>query len=46
MLEELAADQASIVKTARTAIASVEAVADQASVDLFVRRIDTHEKNA
>lgn len=46
MLAELAADQMTIAATAKRVIADAERAGDAASVDLLVRRIDTHEKNA
>lgn len=46
MLAELAADQATIVATAKRVIGDAERAGDAATVDLLVRRIDTHEKNA
>jgi len=46
MVRELAADQLTVADTARAVVAAAEAVGDQASADLGVRRIDTHEKNA
>lgn len=46
MLAELAADQATIVATAKRVIEEAERAGDAATVDLLVRRIDTHEKNA
>ena len=46
MVRDLGADQLSVAETARAAVEAAEAVGDQASADLGVRRIDTHEKNA
>ena len=46
MLAELAADQATVVATAKRVISAAENAGDAATVDLLVRRIDTHEKNA
>jgi len=46
MLEELATDQTAIVNTAKRVIDTAEQVSDEATVDLLVRRIDIHEKNA
>jgi starvation-inducible DNA-binding protein len=46
MLAVLAADQATIVETAKRVIRDAESAGDAATVDLLVRRIDTHEKNA
>jgi starvation-inducible DNA-binding protein len=46
MLEDLVADQAAVVASARGVVEAAEAVGDQASADLGTRRIDVHEKNA
>jgi starvation-inducible DNA-binding protein len=46
MLEDLVADQATLVQDARKLVEVAEAAGDQASADLGVRRIDVHEKNA
>jgi starvation-inducible DNA-binding protein len=46
MLENLAADQLSLVAAARRVVEVSEAARDQASADLGIRRIDVHEKNA
>jgi len=46
MVRDLGADQLSVAETARAVVKAAEAVGDQASADLGVRRIDTHEKNA
>ena len=46
MIENLVADQAAIVSTARRVVEAAEAAGDQATADLGVRRIDVHEKNA
>jgi len=46
MLDELVADQAIVVAGARALVEAAEAAGDHASVDLAVRRIDVHEKNA
>jgi starvation-inducible DNA-binding protein len=46
MIEDLVADQATVVEGARRAVQAAEAAGDQASADLGTRRIDVHEKNA
>jgi starvation-inducible DNA-binding protein len=46
MIENLVADQQTVVQSARRVIEAGEAAGDQASADLGVRRIDIHEKNA
>ncbi|MDH3646589.1 MAG: DNA starvation/stationary phase protection protein [Gammaproteobacteria bacterium] len=46
MINNLVADQATIVKTAQAVIEVAEAAGDQATVDLAVRRLNVHEKNA
>ncbi len=46
MLEELVADQLTLVATAKRVIKSAEANDDQATADLGTRRIEVHEKNA
>lgn len=46
MIENLVADQQTVVQSARRVIEAGEAAGDQASADLGVRRIDVHEKNA
>ena len=46
MIRNLVADQQKIGDSARVVIECAEAEGDQASVDLAVRRLDLHEKNA
>ena len=46
MLEDLVADQAARVSSAKRVVEASEAVGDQASADLGTRRISVHEKNA
>ena len=46
MIENLVADQAAVTASARQVVRAAEEVQDDASVDLGVRRIDVHEKNA
>ena len=46
MIRVLAADQERVVQAARKVVRTGEAAQDDASVDLGVRRIDVHEKNA
>ena len=46
MIRNLVADYETVVATARSLVRSAEAAGDDASVDLGVRRIDTHEKGA
>ncbi len=46
MIANLVADQKIVVESARRVIEAAEAVGDQASADLGVRRIEVHEKNA
>jgi starvation-inducible DNA-binding protein len=46
MISNLAADQESTVASARKIVEVAEAAGDQATADLGVRRIETHEKNA
>lgn len=46
MLENLAADQRTVVEAAKAVVHAAEAAGDQASADLGVRRIDAHEKKA
>jgi len=46
MIANLVADQKVVVESARRVIEAAEAVGDQASADLGVRRIEVHEKNA
>lgn len=46
MIENLAADQQATAASARRVVEAAEAAGDQASADLGVRRIETHEKNA
>ncbi|GJM22636.1 MAG: DNA starvation/stationary phase protection protein [Planctomycetota bacterium] len=46
MLEQLADDQTRVADSARAVFKAAEGAGDQASADLAVRRIETHEKNA
>jgi len=46
MIEQLVADQQTVVAAAKRVVAEAEAAGDQASADLGIRRIDVHEKNA
>jgi starvation-inducible DNA-binding protein len=46
MIRNLAADQEATVGSARKIVEVAEAAGDQATADLGVRRIETHEKNA
>ncbi len=46
MIGNLAADQEATVASARKIVEVAEAAGDQATADLGVRRIETHEKNA
>ncbi|MDJ0864771.1 MAG: Dps family protein [Myxococcota bacterium] len=46
MIEDLVADQAAVVGSAKRVVEAAEATGDQASADLGTRRIDVHEKNA
>ncbi len=46
MISNLVADQEATVASARKVVEVAEAAGDQATADLGVRRIETHEKNA
>ena len=46
MIRHLAADQETVATAARAVVGAAEAIGEQASADLGVRRIDVHEKNA
>jgi starvation-inducible DNA-binding protein len=46
MIQDLVADQAALVASARRLVEAADAAGDQASADLGIRRIDVHEKNA
>ncbi len=46
MIENLVADEKTVVASARKVVEVAEAAGDQASADLGVRRIDLHEKTA
>jgi starvation-inducible DNA-binding protein len=46
MIRSLVADQATIADRCRAVIEAGESARDQATVDLAVRRLDVHEKNA
>lgn len=46
MIEQLVADQAAIIGTAKAVIKAAEKAGDQVSADLAIRRMDVHAKNA
>jgi starvation-inducible DNA-binding protein len=46
MIANLVADQAKVVASAREVIHAADEAGDDASMDLGVRRVDVHEKNA
>jgi len=46
MVRALVADHEAVTETARRLVRAAEGVGDDATVDLGVRRIDTHEKTA
>jgi starvation-inducible DNA-binding protein len=46
MVAELAADQATVVRTARHVLALAEAANDQPTADLMTQRMQVHEKTA
>jgi starvation-inducible DNA-binding protein len=46
MVENLLADQATLVAAAKQVVEAAEVLRDQASADLAIRRIEVHEKNA
>jgi len=46
MIKNLASDQEATVKSAREVVEIAEKAGDQATADLGVRRIETHQKNA
>ena len=46
MIRNLASDQEAVADAARKVVRAAEAAGDDASVDLGVRRIEIHEKNA
>jgi starvation-inducible DNA-binding protein len=46
MIENLVADQASVVAAAKRVVESAETASDHATADLGTRRIEIHEKNA
>ena len=46
MLEQLVADQQSVIESAQRVVAAAEQAKDPATADLGVRRIQVHEKNA
>jgi starvation-inducible DNA-binding protein len=46
MIRNLVADQEATVASARRIVEVAEAAGDQATADLGVRRIETHDKNA
>ena len=46
MIANLVADHGTVTESARTLVRAAEEAGDDASVDLGVRRIDTHEKAA
>jgi starvation-inducible DNA-binding protein len=46
MVRNLVADQATVVTAARRVIEAAQAVGDEATADLGIRRMQVHEKNA
>lgn len=46
MLQQLVADQETVIRTARQILPKVDAAGDTPSNDLITRRMQTHEKNA
>jgi starvation-inducible DNA-binding protein len=46
MVAELAADQATVVRTARALFPAVEAASDEPTADLLTQRMQVHEKTA
>lgn len=46
MIEALVADQATVVASARALVEAANAIEDDATADLGIRRIDVHQKNA
>ena len=46
MIRNLVSDMEAVTESARRVVRAAEAAGDEASVDLGVRRIDVHEKNA
>jgi starvation-inducible DNA-binding protein len=46
MIRNLVADQGAIVAVAHKVIDAAEKARDQATMDLAIRRLDVHEKNA
>jgi len=46
MIRNLVADQQTVVEGAKKVMQAAEAIGDQATADLGVRRIEVHEKNA
>jgi len=46
MVAELAADQATVVRTARTVFPAAEAAGDEPTADLLTQRMQVHEKTA
>ena len=46
MIQDLVADQAILVASAKDAFAASDAANDQATADLATRRMQIHEKNA
>lgn len=46
MVAELAADQATVVRTARSVFPAAEAAGDEPTADLLTQRIQVHEKTA
>lgn len=46
MIRALAADQETVVRTAKGAFAVADAAQDEATADLMVQRLQVHEKNA
>lgn len=46
MIEDLAADQAKVVNSAKAVVSAAEAAGDEATADLGTQRILVHQKNA
>jgi starvation-inducible DNA-binding protein len=46
MVKELADDQQVIVETLTTALRNAQKISDEATADLMIERIETHQKNA
>ncbi len=46
MIQELAKDQQLIVDTLSTTLANAQKIADEATADIIIERIQAHQKNA